>query len=458
MSQFTKPSFLRAGPVMTDATSRIDTDILEPVVQSDTFMRFQFQNKGVLNAGSRVTFSINKPDTESYYPIGVGVGALIERATFKVGGKTICEVQDWGHYHGYESVFMDQSVIKEREQFLSGRTLAMGNSYEDGQSVETDRIFLENGKELVVNTTTATNTELRTLDLLKLNSEPVFSVRLDDLVPCLKGQELPLFNIMEDVQLELTLTEPAKRVCIASGGDDTKAFSVNTAETRLIADYTFLDGEEMDAYRRSEQGYSYTFLEPRLTKTTLADASAWGNQIRNVGGAGRNVVRAVVSITSEKVNASGPIKTAMGDYRSIAPESLTKGSYGKLTSNFKKNDRFLYPIDRSNSALHFHGVMDAEGGPPHIARPMYARQGYSIANKKFEGHVVGGTTQLELSGQEFYTGYRFNDGERVDSRGLELHSKIDTMTTALAPFVSRVWILQEKVMTIVDGKVDVMFT
>tara|TARA_R100000951_G_scaffold39637_2_gene33438 strand:- start:1385 stop:2761 length:1377 start_codon:yes stop_codon:yes gene_type:complete len=458
MSQFTKPDFLKAGPVMTDATSRIDTDILEPVVQSDTFMRFQFQNKGVLNAGSRVTFSITKPDTESYYPIGVGVGALIERATFKIGGKTICEVQDWGHYHGYESVFMDQSVIKEREQFLSGRALSVGVSYDDGQSVETDRIFLENGKEKVVDTTTATDTQLLMLDLLKLNSEPVFSVRLDDLVPCLKGQELPLFNLMEDVQLELTLTEQAKRVCIASGGDDTKSFSVNTAETRLIADYTFLDGAEMEAYRKSEQGYSYTFLEPRLTKTTLADASAWGNQIRNVGGAGRNVVRAVVSITSEKINASGPIKTALGDYRSIAPESSAKGTYGKLTSNFKKNDRFLYPIDRSNSALHFHGVMDAEGGPPHIARTMYARQGYSLADKKFEGHVVGGVNQKELSGQEFYTGYRFNDGERVDSRGLELHSKLDTMTGAEAPYVSRVWILQEKVMTIVDGKADVMFT
>ena len=458
MSQFTKPNFLKAGPVMTDATSRIDTDILEPVVQSDTFMRFQFQNKGILNPGSRITFSINNPSTESYYPIGVGVGAVVERATFKIGGKTICEVQDWGHYHGYESIFMDQSVIKEREQFLSGRSLATGISYKDKTAKTTDRIFLENGKEKVVNFTTAANTQLLSWDFMKLNSEPVFSVRLDDLVPCLKGQELPLFNISGDVQLELTLSSPAKRVCIASGGDDTKPFSINTAETRLIADYTFLDGEEMDAYRRSEAGYSYTFLEPRLTKTTLADASAWGNQIRNVGGAGRNVVRAIVSITSEKVSASGPIKTSLGDYRSIAPESSAKGTYGKLTANFRKNDRFLYPIDRSNSALHYHGLMDAHGGPAHTARAMYARQGYSIADKKFEGHSVGGVNQTELSGQEFYTGYRFNDGERVDSRGLELHSKIDTMTAAEAPFVSRVWILQEKIMTIVDGEVDVMFT
>lgn len=458
MSQFTKPDFLRAGPVMTDPTSRIDTDILEPVVQSDSFLRFQFTNKGILNAGSRVTFSINKPDTEAYYPLSVGVGALIERTTFKVGGKTICEVQDWGHYHAYESIFMDQSVIKEREQFLSGRALAVGVNYTDGQQNESERIFLENGKEKVVNTANSANTQLLNWDFMKLNSEPVFSIRLDDLVPCLKNQELPLFNISEDVQLEITLAPASKRVCIASGGDDTKAFSVNSAETRLIADYTFLDGEEMEAYRKRELGYSYTFLEPRLTKTTLADATAWGNQIRNVGGAGRNVVRAVVSVTSDKVSASGPIKTALGDFRSIAPESSAKGTYGKLTSNFKKNDRFLYPIDRSNSALHYHGLLDAEGGPPHVARPMYARQGWSIADHKYEGHVVGGTNQTELSGQEFYTAYRFNDGERVDSRGLELHSKLDTMTGALAPFVSRCWILEEKIMTIVDGKVDVMYT
>jgi hypothetical protein len=208
---------------------------------------------------------------------------------------------------------------------------------------------------------------------------------------------------MEDVQLELTFTTPKKRVSIASGGDDTKAFSINTKETRLIADYTMLDGEEMEAYRKSDVGYSYSFMEPRLTKTTLASSDDWENQIRNVGGAGRVVSKAVVSITSELITASGPIKSVLCDYRSIAPESSGKGVYGKLTANFKKNDKFLYPIDRSNSALHFHGLHDAEGGVAHIARAMYARQGYSIQDNKFEGHSVGGTHQDQLLGQQFYT-------------------------------------------------------
>ncbi len=457
MSQFTKPDFLRAGAQETDPTSRTDTSILEPVFHSDTSLRFQFENKGILNAGSRITFSLNDPSTDSFYPLSVGVGALIERATFRVGGKTICEVQDWGHLHAYETLFMDQSVIKEREQFLSGRALSMGVAYEDGQVIESSRITIDNGKEKVVDTSASTDTNQSVWDFMKLSNEPVFSIRLDDLVPCLKGNELPLFTIMEDVQLELTFTTPKKRVSIASGGDLTKDFSINTKETRLIADYTMLDGEEMEAYRKSDVGYSYSFMEPRLTKTTLASSSDWENQIRNVGGAGRVVSKAVVGITSELITASGPVKSVLCDYRSVAPESSGKGTYGKLTANFKKNDKFLYPIDRSNSALHFHGLQDAEGGVPHIARAMYARQGYSIQDNKFEGHSVGGTDQDQLLGQQFYTAYRFNDGARVDSRGLELHSKLSGLEDAQKPYVSRCWIMVQKIMTIVDGKVDVIF-
>ena len=455
MSQFTKPDFLKAGPMLSNVEQRIDTDILEPVVQSETFIRFQLQNKGLLNPQSRITFSLLSPGTESYWPIGVGVGALVERATLKIGGKTICEVQDWGHYQAYKSLFIDQSVNKEREQFMSGRALSMGVVYNDNTNVSS-YVSLDNGKERRVDVDDAASTDLLMFNFQKLNAQPVFSVSLDDLIPCLRSQRLPLFLLSEEVQIELTLTPQAKRVCIASGGDLTKSFLLDQSETRLIADYTFLDGDEMDSYRAQNKGYSYTFLEPRLTKTTLATAADWENQVRNVGGAGRVVARAIVSITSETINASGPIKTALGSFRSIAPESSGKGVYGKLTSNFRKNDRFLYPIDRSNSALHYHGLMDAEGGVPHVTRSLYARQGYSVQNSKFEGHVLN--TQEELQGQFFYTAYRFNDGARVDSRGLELHSQLSAMGAANAPYVSRVWIEQEKIMTIVDGKVDTYYS
>ena len=51
------PTFLEGvGAQLTDMEQRIDTDILEPVVFSDNFIRFQFENKGLLNPQSRITF------------------------------------------------------------------------------------------------------------------------------------------------------------------------------------------------------------------------------------------------------------------------------------------------------------------------------------------------------------------------------------------------------------------
>ena len=171
MSQFTKPDFLKAGPMESDVEQRIDTDILEPVVQSESFIRFHLQNKGLLNPQSRICFSLKSPDTESYFPVGVGIGALVQSATLKIGGKTICEVQDWGHYQGYKSMFLDQAVNKEREQFMSGRALSMGVVYDDSTN-NSKYVSLDNGVERKVDTTDATATNLEMFSFQK----PIFLI------------------------------------------------------------------------------------------------------------------------------------------------------------------------------------------------------------------------------------------------------------------------------------------
>tara|TARA_R110000803_G_scaffold37409_1_gene80615 strand:+ start:564 stop:785 length:222 start_codon:yes stop_codon:yes gene_type:complete len=54
------PSFLQsAGAVLTDMEQRIDTIIHEPVVVSDSFIRFEFQSSGLLNSKSRITFAMD---------------------------------------------------------------------------------------------------------------------------------------------------------------------------------------------------------------------------------------------------------------------------------------------------------------------------------------------------------------------------------------------------------------
>jgi hypothetical protein len=453
------PDFLEnVGAQITDAEQRIDTDILEPVIFSDSFLRFQLQNKGLLNPQSRITFSLQATGFEAFYPLSTGVKSIVQRATLKIGGKTICEVDDWAHYDFYKSLFMDQQVVKEREQYLSGRAISNSVIYDDNTNTSTF-IGMDLGLESVVSAT-ATNTDMKLASFQKNNRKPVFSIKLEDLIPCLRGVQLPLFMLKEEVQIELTLAPTiGKRCCFAQGNASNKdaEFKLDQDEVRLIADYTFLDGEAMNQFAAANSTYEYTFLEPRMTKTTLANSDAWANQIRNVGGAGRRVPKMFVLLTTDtsaSTVAGHNQLSLMNDYRSVAPFSGNEsvGIYGSLTSNIKKNDAFIFPIDRSNSALHYHGVQQTEGAVPHITRAMYSRQGNSMAISKFEGYTLN--TEDQLSGQFCVQAYRFPDGQRVDSRGLELHYKYSNLAVDEAPFTQRVYIEIEKRVSIINGVVD----
>lgn len=463
------PDFLEGvGAQITDTEQRIDTDILEPVVFSDSFIRFQFQNKGLLNPQSRITFSFKNPSlAESFLPLGVGIGALIQRATFKIGGKTICEVDDWAHYHFYKSLFTDQQVTKEREQYLSGRAISNSVVYQN-DSITSSYVGMDLGRETTQGATEADN-DMKLQTFQELAQTPVFSIKLDDLVPCLRSVQLPLFMLKEEVQLELTLSPTiGKRACMpfARLTEKDTQILLNQDDVRLIADYTFLSGDAMDTYKNANSDFQYSFLEPRLTKTTLASASAWENQIRNVGGAGRRVPKMFVMLSSDKMgnsstdgtkSASHNQLTLLNDYRSIAPYSGNEANavYRQLTANIKKNDSFIFPIDRSNSALHFHGVQQTEGAVPQVTRDMYSRQGNSLADQKFQTYAIDQSD--ELSGQFAVQAFRFPDGQRVDSRGLEVHYKYGGLDTREAPFTQRAFVEVEKRIMIKDGFTDTMF-
>ena len=458
------PDFLQGvGAQLTDAEQRIDTDILEPVVFSDSFIRYELQNKGLLNPKSRFCFSLKDPTHACIYPLGVGVGSLIQRVALKIGGKTICEVDDFAHYHYYKSLFIDQEVVKGRESFMSAKGLSNSVVYEDDTNTS-KFIGLDLGKEFT-NNADSMDTDMTVPTHMEVGRQGVFSLTLDELVPALRGVQVPLFMLKEPVSIELTLSDKVgKRVSFASNhlADKDTELLLDQDEVRMIADYTFLDGDQMDQYARANSTFEFTFLEPRMTKTTLASASAWTNQIRNVGGAGRRVPKLFVMLTSDKMgkNASAAFTTKhnqmtlLNDYRAIAPYSGTEagGVYAKLTANIKKNDAFIYPIDRSNSALHYHGVQQAEGAVPHMTRTFYARQGNAFANNKFEGYVIDQAAQL--SGQGFVQAFRLPDGQRVDSRGLELHYKYSALDVDTAPYTQRVYIEIEKRVSIVDGVVD----
>ena len=51
------PDLLRVGTIPDNTEIEVETDILDSVVFSQSFCRFQLQNKGILHSNSKITLS-----------------------------------------------------------------------------------------------------------------------------------------------------------------------------------------------------------------------------------------------------------------------------------------------------------------------------------------------------------------------------------------------------------------
>ena len=127
------PDLVKIGAVSTDTAINVQTDILDPVIFSDSECRFVLENKGILHSNSRITFSslgdcvanASIGETRAFYPANIGVNSVIQRASLRVGTKTICEIEDFGHFSAYETCFLPPDAIKEREQVMTGRFMSI---------------------------------------------------------------------------------------------------------------------------------------------------------------------------------------------------------------------------------------------------------------------------------------------------------------------------------------------
>ena len=462
------PDLLRVGSIPSNQSAMIDTDILEPVIFSENFIRFQLVNKGFLNPFSRITFQLDNvsassaSNVRSTLPLNIGVHSLISNATLKIGTKTICELADYNYYQAYKSMFLSNETNKEREQYLSSRGMSHSQVYDAGADT-CNFIGLDNGKDYN-ESASGTTPGLTCRDLQLVNNGGVFSITLEELFPLFKNTAFPLYMLNSDmpVQVELTLSSSTDGSRISTNGlvnassirtNLNVPMTINRNECRLIADYTTYDGNLMSAYANKNKNMTWTYMDYQLTKTTLSSVQAL-NQVRNVGGAGRLVPRMFVSIAQESngslIGTGTPFNRICNIYSSEA-NGETGSAFGELVSNVKKNDKFLYPIDRQNTALHFHSLADTEGMIPFVSRDEYSRCGGRMTPNFYELN----TQSSNLSGKFFHTAYKMPDGDRVNSRGLELHSQMKALPATLdgvaVSYTSRAWIECVKIATLQDG-------
>jgi len=451
------PDLLNVGAIPSNYAAEIDTDILEPVVHTDNFVRYQLVNKGFLNPYSRITFGLTydktaNPDERSFLPLGVGVNSLVRRATLKIGNKTICEVDDFNHFQAYRSLFISNEAQKEREQYLSGRTISHRQSIDSDtgeKSLRSKFIEIDNGKEYLEVNGIDSNLLLR--DEVLMTNQPVFSITLEELFPLFHGSQFPLYVLNQDmpVQIELTMSDSTERVCVNASDTAGVSYTLDRNQSRMIADYTTYEGNVMEAWARKNSQLMFSYMDYRLTRQTIdvdtaSDINQGIDNIRNVGGAGRLVSKIFVGTSANDQTGTSLLNV----YDSEAP-AITGTTFNELTANVKKNDTFIYPIDRKNISLHYQAIVDTEKLPPFVSRDEYSRQGNIISSV---ARVEQNLQPLNLRGRFFWTCYKLPDAARVNSRGIELSTSQQLPDTTT--YTARAWIEIVKSFVMDNGAAD----
>ena len=458
------PEILKVGDISTDSENMsFDTLVHDPVIQSDTFVRFVLTNQGILHSFSKITFGYDAGGGQGTCPANIGIYSLIQRATLKIGTSTICEIDDFNHYMGYKSPFIHNPINYERETYTSSRVMDRQILFDDTKGSESNVNASGYGMKGYLEYQMEEDGEDGNLDAIqqiKLTNKPVFSISLAELFPMLRANELPLYLISEQVSIELHLVAPTsglRHIFDKEAGESTgTTINIDKTQTKLIADYLYYtDGNVMADFEAKNKSVpiQYNYPDFRLNKRSLTKDQLETEQIIDIGGAGR-VVRKVICALE---NTGTPGDSAINSrFHSYCPTPDASGNKQLFVTNALFNDRRLYPVDRSNPSVHYHDLNRTEGlfSQAYITKSEFSKEdddpGGIVSNYSYLGFIQKDSNEGIL-GRSFYYNYdtdMFN--ERINSRGIQLQFNYNSMLTG--DYVHRSWVELEKTATLLNGR------
>jgi hypothetical protein len=433
---------MKVGVIPSNTDMDVETIIARPVVNTNTFARWVLEPRGMLSSQSRIQFSYTgTADKHAFCPRNVGILSLIKRAVLRGndGATILQEIDDFNHFSAFESEFLDGEHQVEKEQFTSNRCISHQVLYDDTltnvdtSNTQGDGIGLDNGIEMENQ-----GDLLRMPESQYLRNNPIFSVSLGDLFPIIRNNQLPTYA-MKSLVVELTF-EPSGttattrgRNCIRVGDTANLDYPLNTAETKMFCDYIHYSEGELKAWEGSDALKNgkkvISYVDYRLTKTSMTHTQAQ-DQIRNLGGANRQVNKIIVGICNDHDSETSIINKYNAQW---------VGSAQSVTINVKYNDRYLFSGgDVDNNARHYNNIVRAEALAPHITKEEFCNEVLSLSTKDMEGWAYN----TYLAGKFGWLSLALNRGEKVNQRGVELYSKYVSLADlgGALTYTQRAWI------------------
>ena len=480
------PELIKIGSIDSNMTQDIETSIQEPVVQDNNTIRFSLHKRGFIHSNSKLILSLAKSGEANHYlPLNIGIGSLIRNVSFRIGDVTIQEITDWGELHAYRSLFVSGEVQREKEQFLSQRCINLGFNYESADVIDAKTHQIANGEVIYTARSvfgvlatgnigaytvqfpaqTLNDMEYHLLPNQDLENEPSYQISLQDLIPFFKLNQLPAWQIEPDIYIDITLQDNVFRTCTSVNGQSATQFVLNKAETKMIIDHIFYPGDVMEAWANANRKIDFTFFDYRLAKMSVTAGDITTGIVRNIGGAGRLVTKVITGLFDENQDTndlvcSQKLLNKYGSIGAIRPFGANPGTaQGRVTSNLKFNDHFLYPVDRVLSAVHFYDVTQSEGVVPFVTRDFYGGESRTTSTTKFMGRRQD--SQYDgVRGRFFFQSWRLNRSERISSRGIELYqtyNQVGDLKSAGTPYTLKTWLEILKYATLENGTMSCYF-
>ena len=425
--------------------------------------------------GNEFNVELGAEDNPAFLPIATGISALIRRAYLEIGGRRVSTLEELGHYN----------TFKKLSQSVEYRTNVM-SAQEGGHNQFYGSANVANTEKGLIGLVSDTVPKFQKLGSTSTTSGQ-FSLALADIIPMLRGLQLPLFLINQEVSLHLEFQPDvsSKRCIQQNHGLDYSGTTINQSNFFICADYLYYPTqmEQMRQEIYGAGGFNLPYEDIFTIQSQIPSVASPGGTTPNDWK--REEVNRDLALGGKKVRAiilqkEGTANNLMGVYHSTA---------------FQRGERYnwnidsvpFYSIDITNEGLKYNECSKVFGTPLQIPQSVYTladavdeNQDLEfgadsfITDKELEGTETGLTAleQNKMSGQQNWVGLEIGnkdgEGRVLSNMPLEYRAVIERkLNTAIAEkevappeysinFTYRFFVLTQKLLNIKNGFVSSM--
>lgn len=471
MAELARPEDLVLGT--TDelpAYMRVETTILEPIVSTQNFVRFQLEPKGILSKDTCIQFRLNTSsaaDNKMFLNTHVGISALIKTATLKIGGKVINNLQDVPFYSAMVKAYHSPAYRSGVDAHLHGIT----NTIAPNSAVTTEAGTF--GLRDVV-PVTPTEAALPYTMMLRHTGGPAYAIWLRELCPILNDIELPLFLLEKagDIVIELQLnqqTSTANGGDVASNGLGTLAQAIASGGTRanfdtsltldlnsvrMYVDRHYFESDRMAATAErlnSTKGRMLNFTDVVTTTASIPQGpsssapaantiktTSYTNQVSVSGMRVKNLRWCYTVHDFSTMKQAGPTPLTPRYSRDFTGRYTMMATPKSDAWNIRVNDLLVYNTTVSNAAFKARELESVHGSPVALFTGLYSydamskkEQNYGVKTHLFPAtgsySLAGGLELRHLEGSQHFAGSNLSTayGDAADDSVLVGQKPID---------------------------------